>query len=157
MTVEHITVMKATNADVYAIWHGKSDEMQVMSVPERREDSYPVYVRRLYEPVEVIELPEPMESDGIGGWINESRDHPKLEPVDFDSWEERTLLQTIVENRRNYMEFLRDLYDDLDSIVTDDTMAQKGIGEVKKDIEEGLSAYAVEVDEVEPPEEEDIG
>jgi len=154
MTVKHITVMEATNADVHAIWHGKSDETQVMSVPERRDASYPVYVRRLYEPAEVIELPREMEEEEVGGWINRNRDHPKLEDIDFDAWEERSLLRTIVENRRNYMEFLTEIYEDLDSVVTDDTMAQKGIDEVKESIEEGLSAYAIEVDEVEPPEED---
>jgi hypothetical protein len=156
-TFGHLTLLEATNADTQIIMPGieTADTHEVAEV----HDSYPVYARRYYEPVDTLELPDELDTDEIGEWVESNRNHPDLfANFDWEEYHRRLLLETIVNNRNSFRGFLSHIERELAEVRTVGTETTEQLDEIQEEIVDSMmDGPAVTVNCVEQPDETDEG
>jgi hypothetical protein len=150
-----MTVLEATNADTQTLRRGRLDAQELV-VAELNDDNVPIYVRRWYEPVAVVDLPEAMTDEEVTEWVEANRDHDAFADYDWEIHDERPFLQTIINNRNNFNRFLQGIEQDLLEVDTVGSRAGNQIEEIRDRISEALvDGPGVEINRVERPEDGD--
>lgn len=150
-TFSAVTWLEANNAETQAMLLGRFEEGEVLGVPEIH-DRTPVRARRHFDPVEVVDLPEPMEGDAAVEWVNDHRDLDEFDDYDWEDHDRREYLDTIVENRNSTRQMLAHFEERLRNLNVVGVEAQSELEEIRAEMGEAMtSGPAVSVNRVEEP------
>ncbi|WP_254810669.1 hypothetical protein [Natronosalvus amylolyticus] len=135
---EAVTVFQATNADTTSIRAGRYDDAEVLEEPELQGKT-PIYARRRFEPIQVIGFQEPKTVDEIFEWVDANRDHSAFEAIDWEAYDRKQWIATIVENRSSYNRFLINLENRLESIHPVGVETQNELEAIQQDLVEAFT------------------
>jgi len=139
-TYEAVTFLEAPDADTQSLLFGRHEESTEAREPEELADGTIAYVRREYEPVSAVSLPEPMAAVEARAWIDAHRDHPGFEGFDWEAYDRRGLLGAVVETRAEYHQLLRGIVEQLDAVPVVSVQADEALGAVQGDLLDALEA-----------------
>lgn len=150
--IETVTVVSATNADVMDVLFGEYDQRQVLTQAEFG-DGTAFLVKRLYEPVGIIEFDEPQSPEDVQEWLADRPDHDALADYDWDQHERQVYFNAIVRERQQSKQALQTVAQQLQQVPAEAEETQRGLSQVLGTIQNVLNNSApVQLDRVESPE-----
>lgn len=136
-TVTAVTVCEARETDTQTILLGRHDEPQPLQVAEDLEGAV-VYVRRRYEPINVVSLPGSMTPAEVREWLADHRDHRGFAEYDWGAHDRRLLLERHIEERADYRNLVSSTVDRLEEVPIVSHSAGSAVAAIQQDLLDAL-------------------
>lgn len=133
-TYEHVTSLDAADADTQSLLLGEHREPIEAREPEERADDTIAYVRRTYEPVAVVDLPQAMDAESARAWVDANREHAAFADYDWAAHDRRDLLGAVVETRSTYVQVIERTFRQLDEVPVVSVQADEALAAVQGDL-----------------------
>lgn len=134
-----LTVMAARDAETQTLVLGRESEATELQAAEEIDGAV-AYVRREYDPREVVSLPGAMTAAEVREWLADHRDHRGFADYDWAAHDRRERLEAHIEERQDYRNLVSSAVDRLEQVPVVSYSAGTAIGAIQQDLLDVLQA-----------------